>query len=382
MASGSATSTGTSSLTLRRYVKEEMSNPGGELHNQTFITNPDRIDTQILGPAFFDLPLKFTSCYPIVGEGKLIKDQDLNFADCSTKNFVCWPVQDSDWNKWTNHILKFKRTDLKGIGLWHIISLLRYGIPQNPALIHAALAFWDSSFNYFRFNCGMMAPTVLDVSFLTGLPPFGPMFDISNSIDIPFLKVMKTSGSYASFGNFLRNEAKFEDKVSDREFFAYLLYTLCKMIFCHSGKKIMLEFAPLAYRLSQGQKFDLASHFLGYVYKIGSDSQSKPLLFNIGGPLWFLQLWILAYFPIFEVAISEPVNVYGDKFRNMASKPLSLVGYLQYFYNMNENKEETEFRPFVDWNIGPAWIKDMMENRGATILLLLGEVSYFQESFS
>lgn len=210
----------------------------------------------------------------------------------------------------------------------------------------------------------MMGPTVLDVSFLTGLPPFGPMFDISNSIDVPLLKIMKTSGSYASYGNFLRSEAKFDKPVSDREFFAYLLYTLCKMIFCHSGKKIMHEFAPLAYRLSKGEKFDLASYFLGYVYKIGSDSQSKPLNFNIGGSLWFLQLWIVAYFPVFEVAISEPINVYGDKFRVLASKPLSLAAYLQYFLNMREDKEETEFRPFTDWSIGPSWIKDMMEDRG------------------
>ncbi|KAH7861271.1 hypothetical protein Vadar_024062 [Vaccinium darrowii] len=292
MASGSDTTTGTSSLALRRYVKEEMSNPKGDLQKQIFITNPDRIDTHILGPAFFDLPLKFTSCYPILGEGKLIKDQELDFVEWSTKNFACWPVRDKDWDEWTKHMLKHKKTELEQTGLWHIISLLQYGIHQNPALIHAALAFWDASFNYFSFNCGMMGPTVLDVSFLTGLPPFGPMFDISDSIDIPLLKTMKTSGSYASYGNFLHAEAKFGKPVSDREFFAYLLYTLCKMIFCHNGKKIMHEFAPLAYRLSKGEKFDLASYFLGYVYKIGSDSQSKPLNFNIGGPLWFLQLWI------------------------------------------------------------------------------------------
>lgn len=70
MASGSDTTTGTSSLILRRYVQEEMSNPKSDLHKQIFITNPDRFDTHILGPAFFDLPLKFTSCYPILGEGK------------------------------------------------------------------------------------------------------------------------------------------------------------------------------------------------------------------------------------------------------------------------------------------------------------------------
>jgi len=91
-------------------------------------------------------------------------------------------------------MLKLKKKELEDIGLLYIISLLQLGINQNPSLIHAALSFWDPSHNYFRFNCGMMAPTVLDVSFLVGLPPYGLSFDITSSTEVPFLDEMEYAG--------------------------------------------------------------------------------------------------------------------------------------------------------------------------------------------
>lgn len=39
----------------------------------------------------------------------------------------------------------------------------------------------------------------------------------------------------------------------------------------------MLESALLAYSLSKGEAIDLASYFLGYVYKVGSDSYTEAL---------------------------------------------------------------------------------------------------------
>ncbi|KAH7833520.1 hypothetical protein Vadar_007131 [Vaccinium darrowii] len=127
---------------------------------------------------------------------------------------------------------------------------------------------------------------------------------------------------------------------------------------------MVLEFAPLAYVLSKGKTIDLASHFLGYVYKAGFDNHAKPLNQNLGGPLWFLQIWLLAYFPDQKVADRSPLNVYGDMFTILASTPLTLTGYLQYFHQLREDKEEKEFVPFQYWGIGPKWISRLMEQRG------------------
>jgi hypothetical protein len=138
------------------------------------------------------------------------------------------------------------------------------------------------------------------------------------------------------------------------------------MVFCHEGKKMVLEFAPLAYALSQGETIDLASYFLGYVYKIGSDNHAKPLYQNLGGPLWFLQLWLLAYFPDHKVAKRYPLTVYGDKFIILDSTPLTLVGYLQYFYQLKEDKEADELLPFHNWDVGPKWLYRLMTQRGSS----------------
>ncbi|KAI8560130.1 hypothetical protein RHMOL_Rhmol04G0232100 [Rhododendron molle] len=78
-----------------------------------------------------------------------------------------------------------KSDDLEKVGLKNIIVLLRREISQNPPLIQAALAFWDPSFNFFRFNCGMMAPTVLDVTQMLGLIPYGPQFDPAKDYTVP-----------------------------------------------------------------------------------------------------------------------------------------------------------------------------------------------------
>ncbi|KAG5552724.1 hypothetical protein RHGRI_010731 [Rhododendron griersonianum] len=96
-----------------------------------------------------------------------------------------------------------KNDHLVKVGLRDLIRLLRNGIPQNPNLIHATLAFWDPSFNCFRFNYGMMAPTVFDGSHILGLLPNGPMFDIiaTSSISFSFPDLNSGNSSYTKFLN-------------------------------------------------------------------------------------------------------------------------------------------------------------------------------------
>ncbi|KAG5553388.1 hypothetical protein RHGRI_011314 [Rhododendron griersonianum] len=198
-----------------------------------------------------------------------------------------------------------KNDHLVKVGLKDLIRLLQSGIPQNPSLIHAALAFWDPSFNYFRFNYGMMAPTVFDVTHLLGLLPYSPMFDITATSSIPFSFPDLNSGN-SSYTKFLNAEMETAGDVSDREFFSYLLYTLCKHILCHGGKKVMSEMIPLALCFLKGEPFDFASYFLGHVYKVGSESQEKGLMHqSYGGPIWFFQLWLLAYFQEFSTSLPQ-----------------------------------------------------------------------------
>lgn len=101
----------------------------------------------------------------------------------------------------------------------------------------------------------------------------------------------------------------------------------------------MSEMIPLALRFHKGEPFDFASYFLGHVYKVGSECQGKGLMNqSYGGPIWFFQLWLLAYFQEFSTSLPQQVHVYGDRFANLVSEPLSLVEYLCFFSTILEEK--------------------------------------------
>lgn len=235
----------TPSLALRRLATGETQHPSKELFidNCTFIPNPREKGTFILGPLFIvEIP---RACSYI------------DWQNYSKKSFPCWPTLDKDWKIWTTRILAHRSDDLEKIGLKNIIILLRRGILQNPSLIQAALAFWDPSFNFFRFNWGMMAPTVLDVTQMLGLIHYGPPFDPTKDYPIPegFTRLNSTN---SAFSHFYTRERKLVGDVSDTEFFAYILYILCKYILCPSGKRVISDFIPLALALSKGEVFDFA----------------------------------------------------------------------------------------------------------------------------
>ncbi|KAI8559972.1 hypothetical protein RHMOL_Rhmol04G0218400 [Rhododendron molle] len=262
-------------------------------------------------------------------------------------------------------MLAEKSDDLEKVGLKNIITLLRRGIPQNPPLIQAALAFWDPSFNFFRFNCGMMAPTVLDVTQMLGLIPYGSQFDPTKEYTHPegFTRLTATNGA---FSHFYTRERKLTREVSETEFFAYILYTLCKHILCHSGKRVMSEFIPLALALSRGEEFDFASYFLGHVYKVGSDFYQKSLNYSQGGPQWFVQLWLHAYFselgpfkaPVSPAGTPEVPNVHGDNYiQPVASDTHTLVYYLCFFSGLPSDRELPS--PILA-PIGPSWAFDIL----------------------
>lgn len=123
-----------------------------------------------------------------------------------------------------------------------------------------------------------MAPTVFDISHLLGLIPYVPLFDISatSSISFPFPDLILENSFYTRF---LTTEMRKTGDVSNREFFSYLLYTLCRYVLCHGSKKVMSEMIPLAQRFYEGKPFDFASNFLGHVYKVGQSA--KENLFRI-----------------------------------------------------------------------------------------------------
>ncbi|KAI8572181.1 hypothetical protein RHMOL_Rhmol01G0178400 [Rhododendron molle] len=210
----------------------------------------------------------------------------------------------------------------------------------------------------------MMAPTVFDVSHLLGLLPCGPMFDTTATSSIPFSFPNLNFGN-SSYTKSLNAEMKTTGDISDRVFFSYLLYTLCKHILCHGGKKVMIELIPLALRFLKGDPFDFASYFLGHVYKVGSECQEKGLMHqSYEGPIWFFQLWLLSYFQEFSTSFPQQVVIHGDRFATPSSDPLSFLKCLHFFSIILEERDAHKFYPFSDISIGPAWLRRIMTTKG------------------
>ncbi|KAG5565904.1 hypothetical protein RHGRI_001728 [Rhododendron griersonianum] len=107
-----------SSLRPPFFYKASQSN----LFDAFFIPNSQSPETPILGPAFNELPLAFTVHYPIFEE---CDNDDLGSAYWARKNFVCWPVLDSNWCQWTERMFTMKNDHLVKVGLKDLICLLR-----------------------------------------------------------------------------------------------------------------------------------------------------------------------------------------------------------------------------------------------------------------
>ncbi|PQQ20795.1 uncharacterized protein Pyn_10466 [Prunus yedoensis var. nudiflora] len=136
-----------------------------------------------------------------------------------------------------------------------------------------------------NFQFDMMTPTILDMAALFGLSPLGvevnaalvaPEVEGSFKTMWPALtrlaenkakNMLNYSSFYSNFG--VRDSA--EDDViaplGEVEHAAFLLYWLCKFVFCTQANKVTLEFAHLADYLAQGGRLALGPFLLGHIYR-------------------------------------------------------------------------------------------------------------------
>jgi len=109
-------------------------------------------------------------------------------------------------------------------------------------MLLAALHFWDSSANSLHLKCGMLTPTLLDVSAITRLKPTGENFDPSkgkSSVNFDFIK--------AACDPYINNHHKPHDEtVSDDEHIAFLTYWLSMYVFCTRSIQVAKHYRTLA----------------------------------------------------------------------------------------------------------------------------------------
>jgi hypothetical protein len=103
---------------------------------------------------------------------------NFNFIKPPNKVFRSAPYYGNEgYLEWLDRIQGAYGDFWKDFGIYELIQLSRVGPPYQQEMIIAAMHFFESSTNTFHFECGMMTPTLFDVSAITGLSPVGETYD-------------------------------------------------------------------------------------------------------------------------------------------------------------------------------------------------------------
>lgn len=120
-------------------------------------------------------------------------------------------------------------------GIHDLLMLSKEGIPQDLELLMAFLYFWKGATNTFQFPCGMLTPTLFDVTAIIGLRPTREIFD-PNECDEDAIGF---NNSRASFKNFITDYHDTKTTlVSDKEHVAFLELWLSRYGFCCKSIKV------------------------------------------------------------------------------------------------------------------------------------------------
>ena len=99
----------------------------------------------------------------------------------------------------------------------------------------------------------------------------------------------KLSDSEMAYGTFVKKYLKKKSIVTDEEHTVFLLYWLCKFLFCHPIVKISNNFVIIASTLTSGTSLALGKTMLALLYRdlayASSSIASEEVSGVFGGPL-------------------------------------------------------------------------------------------------
>ncbi|XP_021823203.1 uncharacterized protein LOC110764515 [Prunus avium] len=252
-----------------------------------------------------------------------------------------WPTSTPDWEKWLPRMEHFFGQQWKDQGIYHLIKLFNRPLAMDRSLLAVALCFWSSATNTMNFRFGMMTPTVLDMVALFSLSPLGVEVNAAliapeaeGSFKAAWPEVTKIAGSKAKN---LLNYSSFYNNFGEVEHAAFLLYWLCKFVFCTQANKVTMEFSHLADYLAQGGRLALGQFLLGHIYRTLHDIITNGMKLKHGGPLWAFQFWLQAYFPelrgVANITDTEPL---ANAFARAPRKHNTSAFCYKFFYGLAE----------------------------------------------
>lgn len=143
-------------------------------------------------------------------------------------------------------------------------------------MLLVALHFWDTSTSNIHLKCGMLTPTLLDVT-------------DSCELDITF------DFKRATFGNYIIDHYNSDnEEVSDEEHIAFLTFKLSMYVFCSRSIQVAKHYRTLAYQLHEGKQVCVSKLLLGCLYESfnqrAADMRNQTESLIILGPVWLFQL--------------------------------------------------------------------------------------------
>lgn len=172
------------------------------------------------------------------------------------------------------------------------------GQPYSCGILLDALHFWEGSTNTFHTICGMLTPTLFDVSAITGLRPHGRSFNSEDTAPVPLEFKVDDSGK-PTYNKFIDHHAKTSGPITKEEHVAFLTFWLSRYIFCSRSMQVAKQFSFLVTQLHRGVRIALGPLLLSNLYTCLTDISTQMTAFDPNnpkkknilayGPFWLLQ---------------------------------------------------------------------------------------------
>lgn len=169
----------------------------------------------------------------------------------------------SDYLGWLEKIEKKKSQVWKEVGIFDLIQLSKVGPCYCQTMLVSSLYFWDNTHHTFHFPCGMITPTLFDITAITGLKPTGETYDpdfmSKDTIGFDTYRVVFTTHiSYYHDHDI--------DEVSDTEHITFLALWLSHCVFCSKSLQVAKKYFTLANQLHAGRNVCLSEMILANLY--------------------------------------------------------------------------------------------------------------------
>lgn len=177
------------------------------------------------------------------------------------------------------------------MGIFDLISLSRVSPTYFQNMLVASVYYWESTTNTFQLPCGILTPTLFDVTTITGLRldegDFNPddldkdNIDFDNSC-IGFMKYI------------IDHHLDDNPEVIMAEHIAFLTLWLSRCFFFCKSLKVAKRYLPLSNQLHEGRNFNLVQLILGSLYTVLSEvteslrNHNPQDKFLLVGPFWLI----------------------------------------------------------------------------------------------